>query len=54
MNLRHLFIYYRNKFTIFGSARMVADVNGKPKGIVWYTICTGLGNFRLFPVGYIK
>jgi hypothetical protein len=44
--LKRLFIYY-------GSGRMVADVNGKPKGIVWFTICTGLGNFRLFPVGYV-
>ena len=38
----------------YGSSRMVADINGKPKGIVRFTICTGLGNFRLFPVGYVK
>jgi len=40
--------------TYYGSSRMVADVNGKPKGIVWFTVCTGLGNFRLIPGGYIK
>lgn len=44
----------RRLLTYYGSGRMVADVNGKPKGIVWFTICTGLGNFRLFPVGYVK
>jgi hypothetical protein len=45
---------FRRLLTYYGSARMVADVNGRPKGIVWFTICTGFGNYRLFPVGYVK
>jgi hypothetical protein len=27
---------------------------GKPKGFIWITACFTKGNFRLFPVGYIK
>ena len=51
---RRRYLIIRNKFKYFGSGRMVADRNGQPHGLVWFTICTGLGNFRLFPVGYVK
>ena len=44
----------KRKLTYYGSGKMVADHNGQPKGIVWLTICTGFGNFRIFPIGYVK
>lgn len=49
--LKHLI---KTRLAYYGSGRMVNDSNGRPKGIVWFTICTGLGNFRLFPVGYVR
>lgn len=51
---KRLYITYRNKFRYFGHGYMTPDVNGKPKGVTWFVICTGLGNFRLFPVGFVK
>lgn len=48
--LRH-FIW---KLRFFSWAEMVDDKNGRPSGIVWLTACTGYGNFRLIPIGYIK
>ena len=48
------YMILRRKLTFYGSGRMVADKNGQPHGLVWFTFCTGMGNFRLFPVGYVK
>ena len=52
--LKRKYMILRRKLVFYGSARMVADNNGRPRGSVWFTICTGLGNFKLFPVGYVN
>ena len=51
---RRLYIIYRNKFRYFGYGFMTPDYNGRPKDITWLVVCTGLGNFRILPVGYVK
>lgn len=52
--MKKLKYFLKTRFAYYGSGRMVNDYNGEPRGIVWFTICTGLGNFKLFPVGYVK
>jgi hypothetical protein len=51
---KRLWRIYTMKFKYFGHGYMTPDVNGRPKGITWFVICTGIGNFRLFPIGYVR
>ena len=54
MKLKHKLRSLRRDFTFYCFSRMTADFHGRPKGITWLVACTGLGNFRLFPIGYRK
>lgn len=41
-------------FKYFGHGFSINDVDGKPQGIVWLTVCTSRGNYRVIPMGYMR
>lgn len=54
MKLKQKLMSLIRDFSFFGFSYMIADFQGRPKGIVWLVACTGFGNFRILPIGYRK
>jgi hypothetical protein len=52
--LRTFHAFGVSEFNFYCFSYSIADKDGKPHGVVWYTACTSYGNFRLFPIGYCK